>query len=46
VIAGTTLAVSLDGAGTNSPDTTLIYVTVAGSASAMIAIHWQADAGI
>jgi hypothetical protein len=46
VQANTTLAVSLDGAGTNSPDGTLIYVTAAATAGAMIAIHWQADAGI
>jgi hypothetical protein len=46
VQANTSLAVSLDGAGTNSPDGTLIYVTAAASAGAMIAIHWQADAGI
>jgi hypothetical protein len=46
VQANVSLAVSLDGAGTNSPDTTLIYVSAAASAGAMIAIHWQADAGI
>lgn len=46
VVAGTSLAVSLDGAGTNSPDGTLIYVTAAASVGAMIALHWQADAGI
>lgn len=46
VQSNVSLAVSLDGAGTNSENGTLIYVSAAASAGAMVAIHWQADSGI
>jgi hypothetical protein len=40
------LAVSLDGAGANSPTSNMIFVSAAAAANHIIAIHWQADAGI
>lgn len=51
ITQGASLAVSLDAAGVNSPDVGMIYVSASGgtitvAAKDLIAIHWQADAGI
>jgi hypothetical protein len=49
ITTGSSLVVSLDSAGINSPVANMIYVSVGSTSIAagnQIAVHWQADAGI